>query len=113
LSYDLVRGSPIKVSLADAVKSKVVTLDILPGSPSLTLSYDPDTTNLKISGSLLTMNKAQFLKLRDNVLPSIEQEFTLRDGKRAVDVTSRPKVSTGFVEIDTTKISPHYLTKNI
>ncbi|MCB1195813.1 hypothetical protein KDK77_06485, partial [bacterium] len=116
-SADTGRAPPFRISITeDQIRNKTPIRITLPGTPqgySISLAYDFSGKNVTVNGNILAFDSKTFDQLRDDILPSQNKTFTIRDGKLAVDVTSRPLVSAGYIDIDTSKIDYRYLNRDI
>ena len=98
----------IKISVDDIQKQTPISINI-EGKNPIIISFKKDfRSNIIIKGNILTLNEKQYQKIK-----LAKNNLTTKNDNLAVMVTSRPVVSTGLVEIDTTKIQPQYLNRDI
>ena len=103
------RAPPVtKISYEDIENQTPISIPIEGRSP-ISISFKKDfRSDVIVKGDILTLNEKQFQKVKMS-----KNKLTLKNDKLAVMVTSRPVVSTGVLEIDTKKILPKYLNRNI
>ena len=103
------RAPPLtKISPEDIANQSPITIAV-EGKTPITISFKKDfRSNVIVKGNILTLNEKQFQKIKLS-----KNKLTSKNDNLAVMVTSRPVVNTGVVEIDTNKIQPQYLNRDI
>ncbi len=98
----------VAISLKEVKLGTKITIPIQDAKP-LSFSFAMGYRNMiSITGDILSLRENEFQRVKLAGYKLIE-----KDGKLSAMVTSRPVVSTGYIEIDTKKIDPKYRSKDI
>ncbi|MDX9703776.1 MAG: hypothetical protein RBU23_12150 [Candidatus Auribacterota bacterium] len=98
----------VAVSSEQIQRGEQITIPIAGAEPIYFFISMGYRNNVSIEGNILALRENEFqrVKLAGNKLVE-------KDGKLAVLLVSRPVVSTGYLAIDTKKIDPKYLSRDI